>query len=237
MSAVFSSLWPRFKTGFFLTVIAGLVLLNIATLINDTVHRIDYGVIAAVATTAMAEAIARAFSAEPILGSSPTAKRAAAESRRAALESENKNLKLAEVRRKKALQGVSHRIAQRTAASAVRGARSLAGRSLPYVGIALSTTLTTLDIRDACETIKDLNQLSADSGGEAISTEMNVCGMRIPDSSDIASAAQENARAAYRGAAAMAQEAGGTISSVELPSVSWAQLRDFLAPIFPVLGR
>jgi hypothetical protein len=65
---------------------------------------------------------------------------------------------------------VARRVAVRTAGSATRSVTTLAGKALPYVGAASVLALTAYDLADACQTLKDANELEvatgASKGGE-----------------------------------------------------------------------
>ncbi len=75
---------------------------------------------------------------------------------------------------------LSRRVAIRTAKGATRGVTTLAGRTIPYLGVASLVALTAYDVADACETLKDLNELAIAAGDQKGSEEATVCGMSVP---------------------------------------------------------
>ena len=75
---------------------------------------------------------------------------------------------------------ISRRLAIRTAKGATRSVTSLAGKTIPYFGVASIVALTAYDVADACETLKDLNALAVAAGDEKGSEEATVCSIRVP---------------------------------------------------------
>jgi hypothetical protein len=150
-------------------------------------------------------------------------------SSRKLLEAENRNLseKLGTVSREKAEVEKRTRLAAKKAVSSVsaRSARSVArniagaaGESLPVIGTAIVAGMVYMDVKDACDTLKDLNEMSRAVGVEP-EDESRVCGVRVPSQEELASTAMSNWKNAYRSAA----EAIG--KPITLPSVSWDDLK------------
>ncbi len=80
---------------------------------------------------------------------------------------------------------VSKRIAKRLAANAARNFSSVLGEAIPYLGTALIVTVTAADIKDACDTMVDINELAGSMGAETNSSDENeVCGIKIPNVDD-----------------------------------------------------
>lgn len=75
---------------------------------------------------------------------------------------------------------VARRVAVRTAAGATRSVTTLAGKALPYLGAASILTLTALDIADACQTLKDANELAIAAGTVKGGEEGTICSMQVP---------------------------------------------------------
>lgn len=75
---------------------------------------------------------------------------------------------------------VSRRVAIRTAAGAARSVATLAGKAVPYLGIATLLALTAYDLADACQTVKDVNSLALAAGVEPGSEEALVCSLKVP---------------------------------------------------------
>jgi len=75
---------------------------------------------------------------------------------------------------------VARRVAVRTAASATRSVTTFAGKALPYVGAASIVALTAYDLADACQTLKDANELAIATGNAKGSEEGTICGLHAP---------------------------------------------------------
>ena len=75
---------------------------------------------------------------------------------------------------------VSRRVAIRTATGATRSATTLAGKALPYVGAASVLALTAYDLADACQTLKDANELALAAGAAKGSEESTICSLPVP---------------------------------------------------------
>ena len=90
--------------------------------------------------------------------------------------------------------------AKRIATRTVRGAfRSVAGtvpQSLPLIGIASVVGLTTWELIDACDTLRDIAELEPDLGGpdRDIAHEMQaVCGIEAPTAAEVKAAVRGRA--------------------------------------------
>lgn len=150
-------------------------------------------------------------------------------SNRKLLEAENRNLseRLGTVSREKAEMEKRTRLAAKKAVGSVsaRSARSVArnvagaaGESLPVIGTAIVAGMLYMDVKDACDTLKDLNEMSRTVGAEP-EDESKVCGVRVPTQEELAATAANNWKSAYQSAA----EALGR--PIILPKVSWDDLK------------
>lgn len=79
------------------------------------------------------------------------------------------------------------RVRRRVVRSAVRTVGTLSGKAFPGVGIAVSVGVTALDIKDFCDTIRDMNSVSRyiDPSEAADDSETTVCSMRLPTAEEI----------------------------------------------------
>lgn len=69
----------------------------------------------------------------------------------------------------------------------------LVSESTPYIGIGLVVMSTSLDIKDGCDTIKDVNDIIDSLGEEERRVnEHQVCGIQVPDVKDLLLKAKEN---------------------------------------------
>jgi hypothetical protein len=60
-----------------------------------------------------------------------------------------------------------------------RAVSSLAGKTAPVIGSGVAIAMTALDVRDLCETLKDMDALG-DAFGDAAADESKVCGFKAP---------------------------------------------------------
>jgi hypothetical protein len=80
---------------------------------------------------------------------------------------------------------VSGGIVKRLKNNAKRNLSSFFGESIPYIGTALIVAVTVADIKDACDTIIDINDLARSLETETnIEDENIVCGLKIPNLDD-----------------------------------------------------
>ncbi len=79
------------------------------------------------------------------------------------------------------------RIQRRTAKVAATNVGSMAGEGIPFWGIAIIVAVTTYEVTTACDTMKDMHELTvALSPASADDAEMQrVCGMQVPTKEEI----------------------------------------------------
>lgn len=97
-----------------------------------------------------------------------------------ALVKEHRGLKRAHLALADTTKVISRRVAARTAASATRSVTTLTGKALPFAGTASILALTAYDIADACQTLKDANELALAAGVEPDGEEGRICKMQVP---------------------------------------------------------
>ena len=226
-----SALLQRMKRLLIVFAFLGLGMLYVLTLLNDAVHAAGYSVIEAVVAS-----VAHQAAASRLLSKSTTVARqgdAALATRklfqekdalvagaRAAelrelrltnsireLEAMNGTLKHMAETRSAAVMKTSKRLALRSATNAARNASSVVAEALPVFGTAFMLGVTALDLRDACETLKDLNALNSvfDHPQEDYT---QVCGMKVPSKDEVLASVKVNGAAAYQ-AALQALKHGG----------------------------
>ncbi|MBR9728912.1 hypothetical protein ACFOD0_16620 [Shewanella intestini] len=81
---------------------------------------------------------------------------------------------------------ISGRISKRVVKGVVRNTSSIMGEAVPYVGIGVMLAVTAADVYDGCQTVKDLNQMTAliDVNHQAVD-EATVCGIEVPTVDDV----------------------------------------------------
>lgn len=81
-----------------------------------------------------------------------------------------------------AVADTTKRISKRTARGAARNVGSIAGEAIPIAGIAVVVGVTTWELKDACETMKDLRELELATNPDVTvdPTVAEVCGLEVP---------------------------------------------------------
>jgi hypothetical protein len=81
-------------------------------------------------------------------------------------------------------------VSSRAAKSATRETASMAGEALPYVGTAVIVGVTALEIKDLCETIRDMNSLKRafNPDLQPSKEELTVCSMAVPSRQELLNA-------------------------------------------------
>lgn len=133
--------------------IAALLSLNALTLLNDTIHSKVFNLVSALLTSVLPGDVASG-----LLRHSPAVRIAA---------------------KKDVAERVAKRVARRATANAIKNVISVAAEVVPFLGAAAVIGLTTSDLYDDCQTIKDMNELNATFGSEK-QDEFTVCGMKVP---------------------------------------------------------
>ncbi|WP_456294827.1 hypothetical protein M1D72_05505 [Vibrio sp. AK197] len=86
--------------------------------------------------------------------------------------------------------GLSRKISKRVARNVAMNVTSIAGESLPYLGIGVILSVTAADVYAGCQTIKDTNELLTLLGESPDSQQQDsVCGMQVPSLSEVSQAA------------------------------------------------
>lgn len=95
---------------------------------------------------------------------------------------------------------ISARLATRSTANAARNLSSVPAETVPVVGTAIVLAVTAWDLNDACETLKDLNELNEKFEHPPVS-HTKVCGMKVPTQEEALSQIKGNWQAIYDKAA------------------------------------
>lgn len=95
------------------------------------------------------------------------------------LDAKHVEMKRVVVRNRAVTAKVSRQIAARAAKGTVRSISSMVGKAVPFAGVALMVAMTGLDVKDACDSLRDLNEMNVTIGAE-MEEEGKVCGVRVP---------------------------------------------------------
>lgn len=248
--------WGRSKTFLIVSTLLGLSSLNVLTLLNDAVHAAGYSAIRAILASALPDA-----ALSKMLMDSPTAKRKReiatatklfarenaklaasnkaieqarmdAELAKKKIAAEHVELKRASEQQALTAKKISRRLATRSVANASRHVSSVAGQAIPFAGTAIIVGVTALDIRDACETMKDVNALNSAFGHEG-EDQTKVCGMNVPNKQKVLAQIKANWKIAYQSAADSVNKAGAALVPSTPTQLSWFDVR---ATVCPVVG-
>jgi hypothetical protein len=99
-----------------------------------------------------------------------------------------------------AAKSISTRLATRSAANAARNLSSVPAETIPIVGTAIVLGVTFWDLKDACATLKDLNELNKAFDHQPVN-HTEVCGMEVPTQDEALSKIKGDWRSIYDKAA------------------------------------
>jgi copper chaperone CopZ len=116
-----------------------------------------------------------------------------------------------------AVEDTSERVARRTAVGATRNVAATFGEAIPVIGIGVVVAATAWELKDACDTMKDLHELGvALDPSKANSEEVSeVCGLKVPSKEEIWAKVKASPGEAW----AKAKEAVPELP--EMPKIDW----------------
>jgi hypothetical protein len=201
------NLWHRFlafKTLLVSFSLVGLLVSNVASLVSAGAHDWMHSALWRVLSIGGQAVADRALANSPKAKLDQTVKAKTADldakNRLQAKELEDvqvKNRKLAQQielngTQAKATVGVVHK---RLAKGISRNLASIPSEAVPFVGIGVTLAMTTMDIYDACQTMKDFNTLLLAMGqGEE---NPDLCGQRVPTREDVIKTTCDKAKVPY----------------------------------------
>lgn len=93
--------------------------------------------------------------------------------------------------------------------TSARQVASAPGKAIPYIGIGFVAAFTALDVYEACEMMKAINEMNVELGGLADKgSHDKVCGLKVPTQGELLTQISTNWQTAYLSAAAAANQAG-----------------------------
>lgn len=134
-----------------------------------------------------------------------------------------------ETRTKTATRRFSKDLSTRTTRGVARHLAGAAGEMVPVVGGTLVAAMLAWDVMDACELMKDLNAMNKSVGIEEEDVGA-VCGVKIPDHTQLVAAVAKNWKAAYQSAASAVDKPPA------VPNVSWSDLKSQVCVVTSVPG-
>lgn len=95
------------------------------------------------------------------------------------LASSIKTAEQGNIKRLMASRSLIAKVFPRVVAGAVRGVTTLVARAAPMVGIGVSLAVTGIDVKAACDSLQDLNELAVELGDQKADTS-KACGITLP---------------------------------------------------------
>lgn len=88
---------------------------------------------------------------------------------------------------------VTKGVVKRSARNALKNVTSVFGEAIPYLGTALIVSVTADDVIDACDTIRDMNEMAALLETEGAYDDQNtVCGTKVPSADEVVASVKQN---------------------------------------------
>ena len=124
--------------------------------------------------------------------------------------------------RSQAVELTTDRISKRAVITSSRSIGSMAGEAIPYLGTAVIVGVTTLELKDLCDTLRDMNELKRSfSPGETVNEdETTVCAMKVPSAKELWKVAKSSPETAWNTAKASTPSLE-EIQQLEFPDVDW----------------
>jgi hypothetical protein len=168
--------------------IVGLLTTNIATLVDTTAHDLMHRALWNVLSIGGDVLAAKAMINSPKANTDKKLKIQAAD-----LEAKNKQLDELNARKNelakkletngKAAKATASKVHKRLAAGVLRNIAALPSKAAPVAGVTALVAFTTMDVYDACQTMKDFNELLVRLGeGEE---NPDLCGKKVPSADEV----------------------------------------------------
>lgn len=130
-----------------------------------------------------------------------------------------------------AVETTSDRMSRRAKKTAAREVASMGGEALPWVGAAVIVSATALEIKDLCDTLKDMRDLKTafDPKSKPNPEETTVCTMQVPSKEDLVASIKNSPQASWNAAKSaliFAQESTASFDGIrefELPEINWSE--------------
>ena len=146
------------------------------------------------------------------------------------LQKENRQLR-GQIKR---IRGVARSAAKRTVARSVksvkRGFATLAGKAVPFAGVAVSVGVTAWEIKDLCDTIRDMNGISReiDPSQPTVENETTVCSVPVPTTEEILRKVAESPHAVWQASRGFVPELPSLSDTEAFTADIWTSTQEFL---------
>ncbi len=131
---------------------------------------------------------------------------------------------------KKTIGDITKRISHRTVVGAFRNVGSTFGEAIPYVGVAVVVGVTTLELNDACATLRDLHEVEKELNIEGtIDKDVDtVCGLETPTREEIWGKVTNSPEQVWNSVKELLQN---------LPNLEFPAIIDPLTTLFETIGN
>lgn len=124
-----------------------------------------------------------------------------------------------------AVDSTANRISKRAVVTSSRSVGSMAAEAIPYIGVAAIVGVTAMELKDLCDTLKDIGELQRAISPEKSLDEKQrlVCAMRVPTREELWESMKSSPKTAWtnaRNAIPTLEE----VKSVKFPDVDWEGL-------------
>ncbi len=166
ITGMLGAMGTNLRRAIILLAFIGLIALNIATLVSSVVYDLLYKGLSSMPIAAMSD----------LLANSPTEK-----NKRKTAKLEKKH---ADIKEKVEMKSSS--IKKRTVKITVLNVSSVAAEAIPYIGIGVILAVTALEVKAACDNMKDMDELVQSLEIEPNQEETStVCGLKLPSIEDL----------------------------------------------------
>lgn len=141
------------------------------------------------------------------------------------------DIKLKRMAEAKHAKAMATSVRTRLAKGVVRNNAAIPAEAIPYIGIGVTLSVTALDVYDACQTMREINELMKLLGlGEE---SADFCGMKSPTVPQVLARVQAEWKSS---AELVAKEARGLSANVPVPDVRLPTASEARAVICPLVG-
>jgi hypothetical protein len=116
---------------------------------------------------------------------------------------------------------------ERAGKGVARGLLALPGHAVPLLGATVAVGSATIDINDACDSLKELDELNRTVGLPPLN-RTKVCGVVVPTAEELLAAARANWRSVYE-KSATALNAGTSVIPRVPPAISLDSMREWVS--------
>lgn len=117
-------------------------------------------------------------------------------------------------------------VRSRVAKDAGRNVASVFGESIPYVGVAVAAGVTAYELKDACDTMRDMFtlEIATDTETEGLAEVDRICGISVPSKEQVWAAVKASPKWAWNSAVAVLPDVPDLPAFPELsmPAVDWS---------------